>query len=51
MPCSRLSPLSYTLVRILQEFKKIECRGERPWRENIKLTMCNGNGVVLGLVA
>jgi len=46
-----LTQISYTLVRILQEFKKIESRDERPWLENIKLTMCNGNGVILGLVA
>ncbi|KAF8850520.1 putative cytochrome P450 alkane hydroxylase [Acephala macrosclerotiorum] len=46
-----LTQISYTLVRLLQEFKTIENKDERPWLEKIKLTMCNGNGVVLGFAS
>ncbi|KUJ17437.1 n-alkane-inducible cytochrome P450 [Mollisia scopiformis] len=44
-----LTQISYTLIRLFQEFKAIESRDERPWLESIKLTMCNGNGVILSL--
>ncbi|KAE8441932.1 hypothetical protein EG329_004140 [Mollisiaceae sp. DMI_Dod_QoI] len=46
-----LTQISYVLVRLLQEFKGIEKKDDRPWLEKIRLTMCNGNGVVLGFTA
>jgi len=45
-----LSEISYTVFRILQEFKAIQSRDDKPWVENMKLTMSNANGVVIGLI-
>jgi len=46
-----LTQISYILVRLLQEFKNIENRDDKEWVENVKLTMCNDNGVVLGFIS
>ncbi|PQE05973.1 cytochrome P450 protein [Rutstroemia sp. NJR-2017a BBW] len=45
-----LSEIGYTVVRILQQYKEIESRDDRVWMENLKLTMSNTHGVVVGLV-
>ena len=36
--------VSYTLVRLLQEFSSIECRDPEPWLEQIGISATNGNG-------
>lgn len=40
-----LAVVAYVLTRILQEFKDIQSRDERPWKEGLGLTMYNANGV------
>ena len=40
---------SYVIVRLLQEFKKIESRDERPWQAQVALTAKNANGCLVGL--
>jgi hypothetical protein len=45
-----LSEIGYTVVRILQQYREIESRDDRVWVENLKLTMSNAHGVVVGLV-
>ena len=44
-----LAEISYTIVRLLQEFRGLESRDDRPWVEDLKLTMANYNGVRIGL--
>ncbi|KFY82020.1 hypothetical protein V500_10896 [Pseudogymnoascus sp. VKM F-4518 (FW-2643)] len=40
-----LTEAGYTLVRLVQEFEKIESRDDRPWLENLHLTLGSANGV------
>lgn len=44
-----LTEATYVLVRILQTFKRIESRDDRPWFEFITLTLACGNGALCGL--
>lgn len=44
-----LTEASYTMVRILQTFKRIEPRDPTPWREFQTLTLAVGNGVKVGM--
>jgi len=44
-----MAEMSYIIVRLLQEFKKIESRDARPWLENLKMTFSNRNGVQVAL--
>jgi cytochrome P450 len=41
----------YTIVRLLQEFEKIESRDPTSWLENLHLTLSSGNGVQVALFA
>ena len=45
-----LMEIGYIVVRLLQEFRWIESRDDRPWVENLKLTMSNKNGIVVGFI-
>ena len=40
---------SYTVVRLLQEFSRVESRDERPWVANVGATVSNANGVKVGI--
>jgi hypothetical protein len=40
---------SYTIVRLLQAFPRLISRDERDWKENINMTLENGNGILVGL--
>ena len=40
---------SYTIVRLLQVFPVLISRDERDWKENINMTLENGNGVLVNL--
>ncbi|KAK4695833.1 hypothetical protein P7C71_g1987, partial [Lecanoromycetidae sp. Uapishka_2] len=40
---------SYTSVRLLQEFKRVESRDMRPWAENVGATFSNANGVKVAM--
>lgn len=44
-----LTEASYTIVRLLQEFKGIEDRDGTPWIEQLSLTVASANGVKVGL--
>jgi cytochrome P450 len=45
-----MAEATYTIVRIAQRFASIECRDERDWEGEIKLTVRNANGCNVGLV-
>ncbi|KAI9751505.1 MAG: hypothetical protein M4579_006041 [Chaenotheca gracillima] len=45
-----LTEASYTIVRLLQEFRGIEARDDRPWTEGLKLTCASGNGVLVSFL-
>ncbi|KFY22430.1 hypothetical protein V493_06615 [Pseudogymnoascus sp. VKM F-4281 (FW-2241)] len=40
-----LTEAGYTLVRLVQEFERVESRDSRPWLESLHLTLGSGNGV------
>ena len=44
-----LTEASYVTVRMLQEFKNMEPRDDRPWFEQLTLTLANGNGTNVAL--
>ncbi|KAG0645264.1 Cytochrome P450 monooxygenase himC [Hyphodiscus hymeniophilus] len=44
-----LTEAGYTIVRLLQEFERIESRDSKPWYENLHLTLSSGNGVKAAL--
>ena len=44
-----LNEASYTTVRLLQEFKAIESRDDRPWTEVLQLTCTNMYGAKVAL--
>lgn len=44
-----LTEASYTTVRLMQEFTKIESRDDRPWRELLTLTCASGHGAQVAL--
>jgi cytochrome P450 len=46
-----LTEAGYTIVRLLQNFARIESRDPRPWLENLHLTLSSGNGVKVALFA
>jgi cytochrome P450 len=46
-----LTEAGYTIVRLLQNFEKIESRDSTPWLENLHLTLSSGNGVQVALFA
>lgn len=46
-----LTEASYVVVRLLQSFRRIEPRDDRPWSEFQTLTLAVGNGVHVGLYA
>ncbi|KAJ5424805.1 hypothetical protein N7445_010778 [Penicillium cf. griseofulvum] len=41
---------SYTTIRIIQTFERLENRDVRPWTEKIGLNLSNKNGVIMELV-
>lgn len=41
--------VSYTLVRLLQEFSGIESRDPEPWSEQLGIAYTNANGAKLSL--
>lgn len=48
-----LTEAGYTIVRLVQEFDKLECRETaegKMWQENLTLTCCKRGGVKVGLV-
>lgn len=45
-----LTEAGYTLVRLVQEFERIENRDPTPWVENLHLTLGSGNGVQAALL-
>ncbi|KAH8684611.1 putative cytochrome P450 alkane hydroxylase [Tricladium varicosporioides] len=45
-----LTEASYTIVRLLQEFKGIEDRDGSAWQESLALTMATGKGVKVAMV-
>ena len=44
-----LTEASYTTIRLMQEFDKIESRDDAPWTEWITLTCVSHNGAKVGL--
>ncbi|KAH0542844.1 hypothetical protein FGG08_002798 [Glutinoglossum americanum] len=44
-----LTEASYTLVRLVQEFKSLESRDPEPWKEQLTLTCSSGNGALVAL--
>jgi cytochrome P450 len=40
---------SYLITRLLQEFKEIQSRDERPWQAQVALTAKNANGCLVAL--
>lgn len=44
-----LTEAGYTIVRMVQEFEKIENRDPTPWLESVHLTLSSGNGVKAAL--
>ena len=46
-----LTEATYVLVRMAQNFEKLESRDSRPWTEKITLTASSANGVRVGLFA
>ncbi|KAL6231345.1 hypothetical protein BDW75DRAFT_243987 [Aspergillus navahoensis] len=45
-----LTEVSYVLVRMVQEFRRLESRDSGPWEESLALTLCSRNGTKVGLV-
>jgi cytochrome P450 len=45
-----LAEASYTIVRLLQEFARIEDRDGTVWGEQLALTLCSAKGVQIGLI-
>ena len=44
-----LTEISYTTVRLMQRYERIESRDNQEWKEMLKITMCNRNGVKIAL--
>jgi cytochrome P450 len=44
-----LTEVGYTIVRLVQEFKKIESVDPREWLEGYHLTLSSGNGVQVSM--
>lgn len=44
-----LTEAGYTIVRLVQEFERIESRDPTPWLESLHLTLGSGNGVQIAL--
>lgn len=44
-----LTEAGYTIVRLVQEFRKIESTDPRGWLEGLHLTLASGNGVHVGM--
>ena len=44
-----LMEASYTTIRLMQEFKQIESRDDRPWTEWLTLTCAIRQGTLVGL--
>lgn len=44
-----LIQVGYTIVRLIQEFERIESRDQTEWVENLHLTLSSGNGVQVAL--
>lgn len=45
-----LAEASYTIVRLLQEFKTLEDRDGTDWVEQFALTVCSAKGVQVGMM-
>jgi cytochrome P450 len=45
-----LTEASYTMYRLLLKFKENRSCDDRPWTENIKVTVSNKNGVSISLI-
>jgi cytochrome P450 len=45
-----LTEVSYVLIRMVQEFRRLESRDPRPWEESLALTLCSRNGARVGLI-
>jgi cytochrome P450 len=44
-----LTEASYTIVRLVQEFKACDARDDRPWAESLNLTLASGNGTLVAM--
>lgn len=44
-----LTEASYTTIRLMQKFKSIESRDDRPWMEWLTLTVAIDQGTIVGL--
>ncbi|KAK4998888.1 hypothetical protein LTR66_001986 [Elasticomyces elasticus] len=44
-----LTETYYVTIRIMQHFRKIENRDDKPWMEKLSVTCCSWNGVQVGL--
>ncbi|KAF7854577.1 hypothetical protein EAF04_010386 [Stromatinia cepivora] len=45
-----LAEASYTIIRLLQEFERIEDRDGTEWKEQFALTACSAKGVQIGMI-
>ncbi|RMJ25140.1 Cytochrome p450 [Aspergillus sp. HF37] len=45
-----LTEVSYVLICVVQEFRRLESRDPRPWEESLALTLCSRNGARVGLI-
>jgi len=46
-----LKKVSYVIVRLVQQFERVESRDPGEWQERLSLTCFSRNGVKVGLVA
>ena len=44
-----LAEVSYTIVRLMQSFNRVESRDSGPWEESLGLNCCSKNGVRVAL--
>ncbi|QIW95936.1 hypothetical protein AMS68_001454 [Peltaster fructicola] len=44
-----LTEAYYVTIRMLQEYRTIECRDDQPWKEKLTVTLCSLNGTKVAL--
>jgi cytochrome P450 len=44
-----LTETYYVTIRLMQRFRKMECRDPEPWVEKVSVTCCSGNGTQVAL--
>lgn len=44
-----LTEAYYVTIRMMQRFRKLECRDDEPWMEKLSVTCCSHNGTMVAL--